>query len=805
MLCVLTIRSISANHRRSSLARVEATVNNINFAKIDSCCDDVTDMETKRLRKSYKTGDGDHQPTQRAIRSRYSSVNCTCSAQRIVTSWNVGSYIQLRSSIINHQTNCPCADITERRFFIPNSFFRHAVHGSVVTYNVNGRYSFGQTFNYTRIVDEKSSPTFRLFSQYFEPETLGQPQRRLLPGHKYSVHQTIESLAHCFRMGEASPFDINQYGQTLFNISLQLFWALFQQGMLEYDEMARTIRFLTQAGVPLNEHGLYEGSPAGMISRLEENLMPRDAMYGDSKQLLLVKHFLSAGGDYEENDDFIQYRGYNLGCALFDSLPEFFEAANTSQASKAVMDRDLVKLERIINAGGDLDQVNTWGVGAVMYARNYAPALKMLLDAGAEPHRVSKGGWNPLSGSVAWNNYEAMNILLDADTAIVGLEVLFGILTLREVDMQLKVLGALFNRRSRLRQFALWHLTGPEWKHLELETVQPLDSKALEVIESLERNCVEVPASLQLYGNGGRLCNKRPEPLFALATMKSATYHLQPLQIEAHHLLVFFESIYSSGFHEIDAHNSKGFTPLLLCCSKGQWEAAVWILEKMEQKPPRTMAYSTLNALHGLAQYLGGLYRADGRKPAHWVRGLMKGLLDAGVQVEQTADSLGDESVRALCYCCPDGQTPTVTLAKDLAASIRRPATAITATQSPLFETLALRENLVVWSEAFGSEPSALEATYRTFTRQEAFNRLGITHTCLDLRSLTTGEAPVPRFDEDDTREIRLEEEELGRQLDDLMRACDSGREKYEGSREDFYRDWVIGLPKYLRECDPNI
>lgn len=62
-----------------------------------------------------------------------------------------------------------------------------------------------------------------------------------------------------------------------------------------------------------------------MISSLEENLMPRDDIFGESRQLLLVKHFLDEGGDYEENDDFIQYTGHNLGCSLFSMLPEFFE------------------------------------------------------------------------------------------------------------------------------------------------------------------------------------------------------------------------------------------------------------------------------------------------------------------------------------------------------------------------------------------------------------------------------------------------------------------------------------------------
>jgi hypothetical protein len=467
------------------------------------------------------------------------------------------------------------------------------------------------------------------------------------------------------------------------------------------------------------------------------------------------------------------------------------------------MEKDLEKLQRIIDAGDNLDQVNTWGVGAVLDAtRHSAPALKMLLDAGAEPHRVSNGGWNPLSVSVAWTNNEAINMLIDADTAVVGLEILFGILTVRDVSMQTQVLEALSNRRSRLRQFALWHLTDPKWKYLDLDIVRPLDSHALETVEALESLDVDIPGSLQLYGTGGRIRNKRPEPLFALAATKTTTYHLQPIVIKENQLVTFFDSLYSSGFHEVDAPNSEGLTPLQICCSKGHWEAAEWILKKLSPQAPSPMTGSGLNALHALAQYTADQYRTGGHKPEGWVKDLVKGLRDNGVQVAQGTNSSEDETIQFPCYCCPEGQTPTVTIAKDLASS-RRVLT--TSHQTQLFESIALRQTLAVWSEALGGDASALEAVYHSLTRQETFNRLELTHTCLDLRSIPLGKRPEPDFEEDEIREIRIEEEELGRQLDELMRSCDEGRAKYEGNGEEFYRDWIIGLPRYVREFGNDV
>lgn len=46
---------------------------------------------------------------------------------------------------------------------------------------------------------------------------------------------------------------------TLAQVALQFFWELFRADSLEYRDFARTIRFLVQMGVPLNEHGLREG------------------------------------------------------------------------------------------------------------------------------------------------------------------------------------------------------------------------------------------------------------------------------------------------------------------------------------------------------------------------------------------------------------------------------------------------------------------------------------------------------------------------------------------------------------------
>lgn len=480
------------------------------------------------------------------------------------------------------------------------------------------------------------------------------------------------------------------------------------------------------------------------------------------------------------------------------------KAANTSQAAKAVMDKDLIKLQSIIDNGGDLNRVNAWGTNAVLNARNYAPALKMLLEAGADPHTANKGGWNALSGAVAWHNRDCIDLLLEHDTAVTGLEILFGILAVREPEVQRLILDALADRRRRLQRLAMCHLTDTRYDHLRLNDPQPLDAHAREVVEALEARGIIIPAALETYSKKSSKYNHPPEPVYVLATMQSETYHLEPLLIDAFQLLVFFESIYSAGFCEFDVYNKDGMTPLMLCCSKGQWQASFWLLRKIEGPQPCTLAGGSLNALHCFAQSFGAMHGKTWTSPSPKMKNLVADLRRAGVRIDQPA-SIGtaanststNETEGTRCYCCPNGQKPIVTLAKELTACLRdtKPETRNTFLSSTLLHEIAS-----VWSANSGSDSSypTLDDIYEEIVRQDTYNRIGLTHTCLDLRPLIHGEMPRQPFDADEVREIRDEEEELSYQLDDLMSSYARERNRYQGTRDEFHADWVVGLPDYF-------
>lgn len=468
------------------------------------------------------------------------------------------------------------------------------------------------------------------------------------------------------------------------------------------------------------------------------------------------------------------------------------------------MDKDLVKLDRVIKSGSDIDRVNAWGTNAVLNARNYAPALKMLLDAGAEPHTANKGGWNALSGAVAWHDRECINLLLDYDTAVTGLEILFGILAVREPEVQQDILDALANRRTRLRKLASCHLTAERYAHLGLDEQRPLDSRARAVIEALEARGVVIPPSLEIYSKKSSRYNHPPEPVYVLATTQSETYHLEPLQIEAHQLLIFFESIHSAGFYEIDVYSKDGLTPLMLCCSKGQWQAAFWLLNKIKPQIPRTMFESTLNAFHCFAQWFGELHGKTWMSPPSRMKNLMSELRQAGVRADQSVYMEASRSENQLlevdgspCYCCPDGQTAIVTFAKELAMYLIRAEPAI---KTSFFSSKLVHSIAEAWSSALNpsNATSNIDDIYAVMMRQDIFNRIGLTHTCLNLQPLVLGTVPEQPFDDDEVKEIRDEEEELAVQLEDFMASYLRQRSKYEGTRVEFHRDWVLGLPDYM-------
>lgn len=81
---------------------------------------------------------------------------------------------------------------------------------------MNGRYSFVHNFTCHRIVDELTSPAFSVFARHFD--LASRNKRLLLPNIVYDAETTLDSLDRCFQEGQASPFDINQYGQTLLNV-----------------------------------------------------------------------------------------------------------------------------------------------------------------------------------------------------------------------------------------------------------------------------------------------------------------------------------------------------------------------------------------------------------------------------------------------------------------------------------------------------------------------------------------------------------------------------------------------------------
>ena len=87
-----------------------------------------------------------------------------------------------------------------------------------------------------------------------------------------------------------------------------------------------------------------------------------------------------------------------------------------SDVVRAVLGGDRVVLARALEAGGDANARDRWGVPALAIAagRGDLQALRLLLDRGGDPNRGSQVGNTPLMVAAARGRLEAARALLAA-------------------------------------------------------------------------------------------------------------------------------------------------------------------------------------------------------------------------------------------------------------------------------------------------------------------------------------------------------------------------------------------------------
>jgi hypothetical protein len=222
------------------------------------------------------------------------------------------------------------------------------------------------------------------------------------------------------------------------------------------------------------------------------------------------------------------------------------------------------------------------------------------------------------------------------------------------------------------------------------------------------------------------------------------------------------ERLFSAGFTDLELRDSFGLTALMQSCSRGFLQFSRFLLEN-GANPLTTHRESALTA---------GYFLAEGTKLGRFEN---MHLQSCARLLLQTAFDVSDK-VESHCLCSPGGFTPVTALGRAIYFHDKRSS----------FRTLML---CLQWPL------HAVEQQARAFAFGEVFNRLEMTHTCVDIRH------PDRKISEEDRIAIENEEDELHNQLQQLMEEYDLGRTEFIGDPleylDQFFKIQELDLPSY--------
>jgi ankyrin repeat protein len=218
------------------------------------------------------------------------------------------------------------------------------------------------------------------------------------------------------------------------------------------------------------------------------------------------------------------------------------------------------------------------------------------------------------------------------------------------------------------------------------------------------------------------------------------------------------ERMFSEGLQDLELEDQYGETPLMGACSYNSFKLVKFLMDK-GANPLKPHKYLGLTAGYFLASRSRSYIQQSNLSPADADLKLCADLL-------QTAFDRTD-SIKSYCLCSPDGFTPLTALKRSSVKDKRHG-----------FQTMMIS---LQWPT------SAVERQARAFAIGEIFDRLEMTHTCVNMNN------PSEQISEEDRLEIQYEEEEFNDQLRELMEEYDIERPKFNGSPLAFL-DWFFEM-----------
>lgn len=288
------------------------------------------------------------------------------------------------------------------------------------------------------------------------------------------------------------------------------------------------------------------------------------------------------------------------------------------------------------------------------------------------------------------------------------------------------------------------------------------------------------------------ICRKgiRLEPMLWPGTY-STVYHLPTWACED---IGFKNTLLANGFHDHDAQDQWGATPLLRACclsissyTELEWQSMVWHLDRGAD-PLNVGIIGLPNCLHALAH-------AINMKPTTQLRHVISFYIDGlplnpvKTNVVRRLNNLCGANSRdsCSCYCSSSGCLSSTVLLKS-------------------YNGNAGWENkkrwLSVWLQLSNLSEQQQQVHYREACRLEIFERLKMAHTCCRFRSHYERDfykiPGIVFLSQEEQLNLQAEDEELKMCLEAYLELYDSLLGDFTGHFNQFWESWWEALEAYL-------
>ncbi|WQF78758.1 hypothetical protein CDEST_03772 [Colletotrichum destructivum] len=539
-----------------------------------------------------------HQYSSLQLRSgkTHLDVQCRCKPRRVQTrrKRQAGPFFLVFEAVAenNHACGCPLAGLVDTDTTwsagISLQVLRGLVSVAVATTLSSARgaggFSISPVFRYAPVRD--NSPAFEVVSLLLHASEI--VSYGVLSRGAYSdlARRGVRTLQVIFRTKRASPFDLNVRGRNLLHHATLM--MIRQAGKKTFTkETLALLEFLVAVGVPRDSadpeslplHCFLRFPTWVAIDSVLVNVF--DLVYPDN----MDSNFFELGPSLmlREWGIFTMEHHQRL-VTQSKKMPELYE----DHPAKAVFMRNHAALSRILDADPlrlDLSATDALNQPVLYHLICWPQGLRTMLDrlgtsvihqhdrhhesalmyalyrkcsVCVVTHPIQDPGLDDRTCSCI----EVVKLLLAVDCLITTLQKPFWIRALAAASDRAKhlVVDDLVIRRQRLKEAALARLSPEHIDRMNLNGPSVLNRHTNEVLDLLENDGHNVP-----FGLNTRTYEYHETIYHPIACLRDES-SVVPLA----------DAFYSRGFHEVDAPNAQGFTPLMWTWSTG---FALWLVQ----------------------------------------------------------------------------------------------------------------------------------------------------------------------------------------------------------------------------------